>query len=91
MLTKTFAITEGLHAGGSEVPAASSEVVKLERGLIFGAADVRERLALLAVAINQWRVNDFGATGLREHDALGRCPVHSSPPSASKPCSSASS
>jgi hypothetical protein len=59
VMAKTFAITEGLLP---EDPKFISlfKFVNLERGLIFGALTFVAGCALLAVAINQWRVNDWG-------------------------------
>jgi glycosyltransferase involved in cell wall biosynthesis len=59
VMAKTFAITEGLLP---EDPKFISlfKFVNLERGLIFGALSFVIGCALLAVAINQWRVNDWG-------------------------------
>lgn len=59
MMAKTFAITEGLLPEDSKF-LSLFRFVNLERGLIFGALTFAVGCALLAVAINQWRVNDWG-------------------------------
>jgi glycosyltransferase involved in cell wall biosynthesis len=59
LLTKIFAISEGLLP---EDPRMSGffEVVNLEKGLIFSLFVLVIGLTLLFVAINQWRLTDFG-------------------------------
>jgi hypothetical protein len=59
VMAKTFAITEGLLP---EDPKFLSlfRFINLERGLIFGALSFVIGCVLLAVAINQWRVHDWG-------------------------------
>ncbi|MFY9570510.1 MAG: glycosyltransferase family 2 protein [Blastocatellia bacterium] len=59
VFTKTFAISEGLMP---EDPHLNRffEHVYLERGLIAGAASLLAGLVLLVVAINQWRLHEFG-------------------------------
>ncbi|HTL30221.1 MAG TPA: glycosyltransferase family 2 protein [Tepidisphaeraceae bacterium] len=59
VMAKTFAITEGLLP---EDPKFYSlfRFINLERGLILGAGAFVIGCALLSVAINQWRVHDWG-------------------------------
>src|SRR3954462_10980789 len=59
IMAKTFAITEGLLP---EDPKFLSlfRFINLERGLIFGGLTFVIGCVLLAVAINQWRVNNWG-------------------------------
>jgi hypothetical protein len=59
IFTKTFAISEGLLP---EDPRMSRffEIVNLERGLCMALITLIVGLALLAAAINQWRLMDFG-------------------------------
>jgi hypothetical protein len=59
IFTKTFAISEGLMP---EDPHMSRffDLVNLERGLIAGLFSLLAGLFLLAAAINQWRLSDFG-------------------------------
>ncbi len=59
VLTKIFAITEGLLPEDARM-ARLFELVNLEKGLIAGAAAMLAGLALLVVAVNQWRVRQFG-------------------------------
>jgi len=60
IFTKVFAISEGLMP---EDPRLNRffEVVNLERGLIVGAGSLLIGVVLLLMAINQWRLNHFGA------------------------------
>jgi hypothetical protein len=59
IFTKSFAISEGLMP---EDPRVNKffEIINLERGIILGAGSLLIGLALLAAAINQWRIHDFG-------------------------------
>ncbi len=59
ILTKTFAITEGLLP---EDPRMNRffEWLNLERGLIISSITVLVGLVLLLTAINQWRLTSFG-------------------------------
>ena len=59
ILTKTFAINEGLLP---EDPRMNRffELVNLERGLITSSITLLVGLALLIMAINQWRLTSFG-------------------------------
>jgi glycosyltransferase involved in cell wall biosynthesis len=59
VMAKTFAITEGLLPQDPKF-ISLFKFVNLERGLIFGALSFVIGCALLAVAINQWRVHDWG-------------------------------
>ena len=64
IFTKVFAISEGLMP---EDPRLNRffEVVNLERGLIVGAGSLLIGVVLLLMAINQWRLNHFGALEYR--------------------------
>jgi glycosyltransferase involved in cell wall biosynthesis len=59
LFTKTFAISEGLMP---EDPRLNRffQIVDLEKGLVLGVASLVVGLILLAGAINQWRLHDFG-------------------------------
>jgi glycosyltransferase involved in cell wall biosynthesis len=59
LFTKIFAISEGLLP---EDPRMNGffEVVNLEKGLIFSLIVLLTGLTLLLVAVNQWRLTDFG-------------------------------
>lgn len=59
VFTKTFAISEGLMP---EDPAMTRffQAVDLERGLIVAGGTLLLGLGLLAAAVNQWRLADFG-------------------------------
>jgi glycosyltransferase involved in cell wall biosynthesis len=59
ILTKTFAINEGLLP---EDPRMNRffKLVNLERGLITSSMTLLVGLALLIIAINQWRLKSFG-------------------------------
>jgi hypothetical protein len=58
-LASTFAVSEGLMP---EDPRLSRffEIVNLERGLMIAGAVLLIGLALLLVAVNQWRLAGFG-------------------------------
>jgi glycosyltransferase involved in cell wall biosynthesis len=59
LFTKTFAISEGLLP---EDPRMTRffELVNLEKGLIVSLIIFLVGLALLAIAVNQWRLTNFG-------------------------------
>jgi hypothetical protein len=59
IFTKTFAINEGLMPMTPRVQRFF-KIVTLERGLIASAFVLFVGLALLAVAVNQWRLAGFG-------------------------------
>jgi hypothetical protein len=59
VLTKTFAISEGLMPEDRRMNRFF-KLVSLEKGLIAGALSLAAGIALLAVAVNQWREVDFG-------------------------------
>jgi glycosyltransferase involved in cell wall biosynthesis len=59
LLTKIFAISEGLLPADPRMNGFF-EVVNLEKGLIFSLIVLVIGLTLLFVAINQWRLTDFG-------------------------------
>ncbi|MGH9963108.1 MAG: glycosyltransferase family 2 protein, partial [Pyrinomonadaceae bacterium] len=59
VFAKTFAISEGLLPENRRM-TRFYEVVNLERGLILGLATLLGGVLLLLVAINQWRLQDFG-------------------------------
>jgi glycosyltransferase involved in cell wall biosynthesis len=59
VLTKTFAMTEGLLPVDDRL-MRMFRVVDLERGLLAGAGSMVLGLALLVSAMNQWRVREFG-------------------------------
>jgi hypothetical protein len=60
IFTKVFAISEGLMPEDRRV-TRFFERVNLERGLIIAAAALLFGVALLLVAVNQWRSADFGS------------------------------
>jgi glycosyltransferase involved in cell wall biosynthesis len=59
VFTKIFAISEGLMP---EDPRLTRffKIINLEKGLVGGTVALVLGLALLLVAVNQWRVSDFG-------------------------------
>jgi glycosyltransferase involved in cell wall biosynthesis len=59
ILAKTFAVTEGLLPEDPRLWRLF-EVLNLERGLLIGAGAIVMGLVLLFLAINDWRLNDFG-------------------------------
>jgi hypothetical protein len=59
VLTKVFAISEGLHPEDPRV-TRFFKVANLELGLISASASMLVGIGLLAVAINQWRLASFG-------------------------------
>ena len=59
ILTKTFAISEGLLPEDKSL-AGFFELVNLEKGLIVASALLLAGLVLLLEAVNQWRLTGFG-------------------------------
>lgn len=59
IFTKTFAVSEGLMPEDQRLNRFF-EIVDLERGLIIAAAVLLIGLALLLIAVNQWRLANFG-------------------------------
>jgi glycosyltransferase involved in cell wall biosynthesis len=59
IFTKTFAIAEGLMPEDPKI-MSFFRVVNLEKGLICGFAALLIGLAMLATAVNRWRLVDFG-------------------------------
>jgi glycosyltransferase involved in cell wall biosynthesis len=59
LFTKTFAISEGLMPEDARLNRFF-DIVNLERGLLVGAGMLLIGLALLLMAIEQWRAADFG-------------------------------
>ncbi len=59
VMAKTFAITEGLLPQDERF-LKLFRYVNLERGLLLGGGSLLIGGALLLVAVNQWRVNEFG-------------------------------
>ncbi len=60
IFTKTFAIGEGLLPPDAQM-ARLYETVNLERGLLASAVVLVGGIGLLLLAVNQWRLVDFGA------------------------------
>lgn len=59
IFTKTFAISEGLMPE-DRCMTRFFEIVNLERGLILASAALVVGLVLLLMAVNRWRLADFG-------------------------------
>jgi glycosyltransferase involved in cell wall biosynthesis len=59
MFTKAFAIGEGLMPDDQRLSRFFA-IVNLERGLLIASAGLLIGLALLLVAVNQWRMANFG-------------------------------
>jgi hypothetical protein len=59
ILTKTFAISEGLLPEDPRINRFF-EFVNLERGLIIASITLLVGLALLITSINHWRLTNFG-------------------------------
>ena len=60
VFAKTFAISEGLLPENRRMKRFY-ELVNLEKGLIVGAATLLFGILLLLLAVNQWRLLDFGS------------------------------
>jgi hypothetical protein len=60
VFAKTFAISEGLLPENRRMKRFY-ELVNLEKGLIVGAVTLLFGLLLLLLAVNQWRLLDFGS------------------------------
>jgi glycosyltransferase involved in cell wall biosynthesis len=60
IFAKTFAIAEGLIPEDRHL-SRFFEFVNLERGLVIASAALVVGLALLVVAVNQWRLTNFGS------------------------------
>jgi hypothetical protein len=60
VLTKVFAINEGLLPADKRM-ASLLRNVTLETGLLSGAAALLTGLALLGLAVNEWRMAGYGA------------------------------
>jgi glycosyltransferase involved in cell wall biosynthesis len=60
VFAKTFAMTEGLLPPNRRMETFF-RVVSLERALVVAVAMLAVGLVLLAAAVNEWRVHDFGA------------------------------
>jgi hypothetical protein len=65
IFTKTFAISEGLIPDDERLNRFLT-LVNLERGLLAGGGSLAVGLILLAGAINEWRLHDFGRLEYRE-------------------------
>jgi glycosyltransferase involved in cell wall biosynthesis len=65
LFAKTFAITEGLLPPDPRLRRFQS-VVTLERGLLAGAVCAIGGLGLMGVAVNEWRLEHFGALNYAE-------------------------
>jgi hypothetical protein len=59
LIAKTFAASEGLLPIDPRV-ARFSSMLPLERGLLVGLTTVAVGGVMLAAALNEWRVQDFG-------------------------------
>jgi glycosyltransferase involved in cell wall biosynthesis len=60
VFTKTFATNEGLLPENRHL-TAFFRVATLEKGLILGLLGIVVGLALILVAVNEWRARDFGS------------------------------
>jgi hypothetical protein len=65
LFAKTFAITEGLLPADPRLDRFN-RIVSLERGLLIGGAGAATGLLMLAAAVNEWRVRDFGSLNYAE-------------------------
>ncbi len=59
IFTKVFAVSEGLMPPDPRVERLRG-VVSLERGLLLGGVSMLAGVVLLVVAVNKWRITDFG-------------------------------
>ncbi len=59
VFTKTFAITEGLLPSDRRMESLW-KIINLERGLLVGAGLLLIGLAMIGVAVNEWRLTGFG-------------------------------
>ena len=59
IFTKTFAINEGLMPEDHKFNRLF-QILNLERGLVLSAAAIIAGLVLLGIAVNQWRLVNFG-------------------------------
>lgn len=59
VFTKVFAVSEGLMPPDTRLQRLA-RIVTLERGLAVSAVCMLAGLVLLALAVNKWRVQDFG-------------------------------
>ena len=59
IFTKTFAINEGLMPEDQHFNRLF-QILNLERGLVLSAAAIIAGLVLLGIAVNQWRLVNFG-------------------------------
>lgn len=59
VFAKTFAISEGLLPANRRM-IRFYEIVNLEKGLLVGLGGLLLGVLLLAAALNQWRLHDFG-------------------------------
>jgi hypothetical protein len=60
VFTKVFAVSEGLTPPDPRLQQAG-RIVTLERGLVISLLCMVAGVVLLALAINKWRVEDFGS------------------------------
>jgi glycosyltransferase involved in cell wall biosynthesis len=60
IFAKTFAISEGLLPENRRM-TRFYEIVNLERGLVAGLAALIFGIVLLLLAVNEWRLHDFGS------------------------------
>ena len=65
LLAKTFAITEGVLPPDPRIDRFA-RILPLERGLLLGLASVLVGGIMLAAAVNEWRVRDFGRLNYAE-------------------------
>jgi glycosyltransferase involved in cell wall biosynthesis len=65
LIAKAFAITEHLLPADPRV-ARFLKLFSLERGLVIGMATVVVGVVMLAAAVNEWRVRDFGRLNYAE-------------------------
>jgi hypothetical protein len=65
IIAKTFAITEGLLPVDRRVERFA-KLFSLERGLAVGLAAAVVGVVILAAAVNEWRVRDFGRLNYAE-------------------------